>query len=70
MSPNHLKFSGVGFNAKVSPTEINRFVNNLPADKRQSLYQVTEELKSAGMIETTGNITHKHNKNSYNTDLP
>ncbi|WP_371363874.1 hypothetical protein SRRS_47620 [Sporomusa rhizae] len=47
---------------------INRFVSNLPETKRQSLFQVAEELKSAGMIETTGDITKQHNKNLYNTE--
>lgn len=69
MSQNHIKFGGVGFNAKVSPSKINRFVNNLPESKRQSIFQVTEELKSTGMIETTGDITHQHNKNLYNTEV-
>jgi hypothetical protein len=68
VSQNHIKFGGVGFTAKASPSKINRFVNTLPESKRQSLYQVTEELKSAGMIVTTGDITHKHNKNLYNTE--
>lgn len=69
MAQNYLKFGGVGFNTKSSPAKINRFINNLPDSKRQSLFQVAEELKSAGMIETTGEITHKHNKNLYNADL-
>lgn len=68
VSQNHIKFGGVGFNAKVSPSKINRFVSNLPETKRQSLFQVAEELKSAGMIETTGDITKQHNKNLYNTE--
>lgn len=62
MSQSHIKFGGVGFNVKVPTTKINRFVNNLPETKRQSLFQVAEELKSAGMIEETKNFTHKHNK--------
>lgn len=66
MPNKHIKYGGVGFNTKASPSQINRFINNLPRDKRQSLYQVSEELKSAGLIETTGEITQKHNKNLYN----
>lgn len=62
MSQNYFKFGGVGFNAKASPSKINRFVNNLPEHKRQSLFQVAEGLKSAGLIETTGDITYRHNQ--------
>lgn len=68
MSQNHIKFGGVGFNAKASPSKINRFVNNLPPNKRQSLFQAAKELQSAGLIETTGDITHKHNKGQYNPE--
>ena len=68
MAQNYIKYGGVGFSAKASPSKINRFINNLPERKRQSLFQVAEELKSAGMIELSGDITHKHNKNVYNAD--
>lgn len=68
MHQGHIKFGGVGFNAKASSTKINRFVNSLPANKRQSLFHVAEELESAGMIETTKDFTHKHNKGVYTTE--
>ncbi len=60
MPKNHIKFAGVGFHAKVSPIRINQFVRELPSKKRQSLFQVTEELKSAGFIELTDDITRSH----------
>jgi len=66
MPKNYIKYGAVGFNAKASPAKINRFIRDLPDNKRQSLYQVAEELKSNGLIELTGEITHKHNKNLYN----
>lgn len=68
MSQSHIKFGGVGFNAKASPTKINRFVNSLPENKRQSLSHVAKELQAAGMIEITKDLTHKHNKGMYNTE--
>ncbi len=66
MPNKHIKYGAVGFNTKASPSQINRFINNLPDSKRQSLFQVTEELKSAGLLETTGEITKEHNKNLFN----
>lgn len=66
MTGKHIKYGATGFNIKASASQINRFVNDLPETKRQSLYQVAEELQSAGMIETTGNITYEHNKNMFN----
>lgn len=60
MSDKHLKYGATGFKTKASPSQINRFIDNLPDDKKQSLFQVSEELKSAGMIETTGEQTKKH----------
>lgn len=66
MPKQHIKYGAVGFNLKVSPSRINRFIRNLPESKRASLYQVTEELKSRGLIDTTGEVTHTHNKNLYN----
>lgn len=60
MSAKHIKYGAAGFRTKAAPSQINRFVRNLPSDKRQSLFQVAEELKSAGMIETTGKHTKTH----------
>lgn len=68
MSKSHIKFGGVGFNAKASSTKINRFVNNLPDNKRQSLSSLAEELQAAGLIETTKDLTHKHNRGVYNAE--
>lgn len=62
----HIKYGAVSFKAKASPSQINRFVRDLPSGKRQSLYQVSEELKSAGLIETTGHQTKKHFKGVLN----
>ncbi|MBP2626599.1 MAG: hypothetical protein H6Q68_1310 [Firmicutes bacterium] len=61
MSQNHINFGGVGFSKKASTTK-NHFINNLPETKRQSSFQEKEELQSAGMIETTNDFTHNHNK--------
>ena len=65
MSKQHIKYAGVGFRTKASPSKINRFVRDLPSEKRESLFKVTEELKSAGLIEPTGDITHGHAENLY-----
>lgn len=58
----HIKYGAVGFRSKASPGQINRFVRDLPDSKRQSLFQVAEELTSAGLIETTGEITQQHSR--------
>jgi hypothetical protein len=65
MATKHIKYAGVGFRAKASPSKINRFVSGLSTKKRQSLFQVTEELKSAGLIELVDDRTtrHVHNLN-------
>lgn len=60
MPRKHIKYGATGFNAKVSPSKINQFIAGLPGTKRQSMYQVAEELKSAGLIETTGENTPFH----------
>lgn len=61
----HIKYAGAGFKTKASPSKINRFVRELPEDKRQSLHQVSEELQSAGLIEPTGDFTKEHVQNLY-----
>ena len=58
----HIKYGAIGFRSKVSPGQINRFVRDLPESKRQSMFQVAEELRSAGLIETTGEITQQHSQ--------
>ncbi|CAM3307425.1 MULTISPECIES: hypothetical protein [Brevibacillus] len=44
------KFGGVHFQSHVSPQEINRFIGRLPAGKRESLFEVLEQLEHAGLI--------------------
>lgn len=63
--PKHIKYAGVSFRTKASPSKINRFVRDLPKEKQQSLYQVTEALSSDGLIETTGEFTSEHAQNLY-----
>lgn len=65
MPNKHIKYAGTGFKAKTSPSKINRFVRDLPESERQSLYQVSEKLQSAGLIESTGEFTPEHAQNLY-----
>lgn len=44
------RHGGVHFSNRVSPEEINRFVRQLPPEKKESLYEVLKELEQAGMI--------------------
>lgn len=46
-----LKYGGAKIRNRVPPVKINRFVNRLPLDKRQSLFEVASELQAAGLIE-------------------
>lgn len=46
-----MKFGGVTFVNNVSEEEINKFIRDLPDDKRDSLAEVTKELRDAGLIE-------------------
>ncbi len=50
MSDKHVRFGGVSFENLVPPQEINRFVRELPADKRESLFEVIQQLRDAGLI--------------------
>ncbi len=53
MQTNHEHYArhgGVHFRNNVSPTEINNFVRKLPAGKRESLFEVLDELDKAGLI--------------------
>ncbi|WNC14582.1 hypothetical protein [Brevibacillus brevis] len=45
-----VKHGGVHFRTHVSPQEINNFIRKLPAGKRDSLFEVLEQLDQAGMI--------------------
>jgi hypothetical protein len=45
-----VRHGGVHFRTNVSPQEINHFVRKLPAGKRDSLFEVLEQLHNAGLI--------------------
>lgn len=45
-----VKHGGVHFRTQVSPQEINNFIRKLPAGKRESLFEVLEQLDNAGLI--------------------
>ncbi|MDQ7092707.1 hypothetical protein REC12_03815 [Desulfosporosinus sp. PR] len=46
-----LKFGGAKIRNLVPPVKINRFVNRLPAAKRDSLFEIASELQNAGLID-------------------
>ena len=50
MERKHLKFGGVSFKNNVSPEEINEFVRNLPESERDSLFEVVNKFRDAGLI--------------------
>ncbi|WP_019121031.1 hypothetical protein [Brevibacillus massiliensis] len=45
------RHGGVHFKSNVSPEEINLFIRRLPAGKRESLFEVLDELDRAGLIQ-------------------
>lgn len=45
-----IKFGGMQFISKVSEEQINEFINNLPAEQRDSLAEVAHELQAAGLV--------------------
>lgn len=47
---HYVKHGGVHFRTNVPPTEINNFIRKLPAGKRDSLFEVLEQLDHAGLI--------------------
>lgn len=47
---HYVKHGGVHFRTHASPQEINNFVRKLPAGKRESLFEVLEQLDQAGLI--------------------
>jgi len=47
----YMKYGGVKFKPLVSPKEINTYVRSLPANKRESMFEIAQELQSQGMIE-------------------
>ncbi|ACL20779.1 hypothetical protein DesLBE_0602 [Desulfitobacterium sp. LBE] len=46
-----MKYGGVKFRNLVPPVKINRFVNQLAPDQKDSLFEIAGELSDAGMIE-------------------
>lgn len=46
----YAKFGGVKFRNNVSAEEINKFVRELPASERESLFQVIRRLEIEGLI--------------------
>ncbi|RAL23372.1 hypothetical protein [Thermoflavimicrobium daqui] len=44
------RHGGVHFTPNVTAKEINRFVDNLPEEKRESMFEVLQELSNAGLI--------------------
>jgi hypothetical protein len=46
----YARHGGVHFIAHVSEQEINRYVDQLPEQKRESMYTVMKELEKAAMI--------------------
>lgn len=67
MERKHLKFGGVSFKNNVSPEEINEFVRNLPESERDSLFEVVNKLRDAGLITLYDgdNITIDEIRNSF-----
>ncbi|WP_429823082.1 hypothetical protein [Brevibacillus laterosporus] len=45
-----VKHGGVHFCNNVPPQEINKFINRLPAGKRESLFEVLDKLEKNGLI--------------------
>lgn len=45
-----VRHGGVHFRNNTSPQDINNFVRKLPAGKRESLFEVLEQLDNAGLI--------------------
>ncbi|MBM7590222.1 hypothetical protein [Brevibacillus fulvus] len=45
-----VRHGGVHFRSNATPEEINNYVRKLPAGKRDSLFEVLEQLDNAGLI--------------------
>jgi|GEM_PF-1230377 len=45
------RHGGVHFTNNVSPEEINDFVDSLPEDRKESMFEVLQELRDEGMID-------------------
>lgn len=50
MPKQYLKYGGVRFVNNATPEEITSFVNSLPNDERNSLYNVVNLLEDEGLI--------------------
>lgn len=46
----HIKYGGASFTNNVPAEDINNFVKMLPAEKRDSLFEVIKELEAHGLI--------------------
>jgi len=53
-----IKYGGVKFRNLVPPVKINRFVNSLPRNKRESLFEIASELQHAGLIRVFNDRSH------------
>lgn len=53
----YIKYGGMKFKQKAPTQEINRFVYNLPEEKRNSMYQVVNELDDADLIDLENEVT-------------
>lgn len=53
-----MKYGGVKFRNLVPPVKINRFVNRLPKNKRESLFEIASELQEAGLIDVLNGRSH------------
>ncbi|WP_107728270.1 hypothetical protein [Desmospora activa] len=47
---HYARHGGVHFTPNASPEAINRFVNRLPEERRDSFYEVIKELSEANLI--------------------
>ncbi|MDR6225413.1 hypothetical protein [Desmospora profundinema] len=47
---HYARHGGVHFTPRVSPEKINRFVNQLPEERRDSFYEVIKALQEANLI--------------------
>lgn len=60
-----LKYGGVKIRNLVPPVKINRFVNELPADKKDSLFEIASELEQEGLIQ----VLNERTQSSIDKDL-
>jgi len=66
-----MKYGGVKFRNLVPPVKINRFVNRLPLQKRESLFEIASELQEAGLIDVLEGRAHSTiDKDTLEDQLP